>query len=176
MLLRTRAVIDNFVRPLLPFPFRNDAMRANVGSRSGWNAAATTVISEFLLVRSLLRHSHFMYHVCARTRSSSSSSSACPFARFIRGAVRTTRSLVHHSWVSLRDGSINPTIILRAEVDEEIISNSHARNRTHLPRLDCGVFIIIGYTGTVKFIVALYRADNRTSISGIYYHTWLIKA
>lgn len=136
---QTRAVTDHIARPLLPFPFRNDA---NVDSRSGWNAA-TTVISEFLLVRSLPRHSHFMYHVCARTRSSSSAT--CPFARFIRGAVRTTRSLVHHSWVSLRDGSINPTIILRAEVDEEIISNSHARNRTHLPRLDCRVFIIIGY-------------------------------
>lgn len=171
LLRRTRAVTDHFARPLLPFPFCNDAMRANVDSRSGWNAA-TTVISEFLLVRSLPKHLHFMYHVCARTRSSSS---ACPFARFIRGAIRTTRSLVHHSWVSLRDGSINPTIILRAEVDEEIISNSHARNRTHLPRLDCGVFIIIGYTGTVKFIMALYRADNRTSISGIYYRTWPIK-
>lgn len=141
-------------------------MRANVDSKSGWDAAAATVISEFLLVRSLPRHSYFMYHRVCQNKIVVGFARSCDSSG---EAVRTTRSLVHHSWVSLRDGSINPTIILRAELDEEIISNSHARNRTQLPRLDCGVFIIIGYAGTVKFIVALYRTDNRTSISGIYY-------
>jgi len=38
MLCQTRATVDR-ASPLLPFPFRNDAMRANVGSGSGWNAA-----------------------------------------------------------------------------------------------------------------------------------------
>lgn len=92
---RIRAVADH-ARALLPFPFsQRRAMRANVGRESGWNAA-TAVISEFLLVRSLPRHSRFMFRACARTRSSSTRS----FVRFVRGAVRATRSLVHHSWVT----------------------------------------------------------------------------
>lgn len=60
---QTRAAVDH-VSPLLPFPFRNDAMRANVGSGSGWNAT-TAVISEFLPVRSLQRHfAFYVSRVC----------------------------------------------------------------------------------------------------------------
>lgn len=82
-------------RALLPFFFsQRRAMRANVGSESGWNAA-TAVISEFLLVRSLPRHSRFMFRACARTRSSSTRL----FVRFVWEAIYMTRSLVHHSWV-----------------------------------------------------------------------------
>lgn len=93
-----RAVADH-ARALLPFPFsQRRAMCANVGSESGWKVGTRrrAVISEFLLVLSLPRYSRFMFRACARTRSSSTRS----FVRFVRGAVRTTRSLVHHSWVT----------------------------------------------------------------------------
>lgn len=91
---RTRVVADH-AHASLPFSFsQRRAMRANVGSKSGWNAA-TAVISEFLLVRSLPRHPRFMFRACARTRSSSTRS----FMQFVWEAIRTTRSLVHHSWV-----------------------------------------------------------------------------
>ena len=90
-------------RALLPFLFCNDAMRANVGSEFGWNAVSA-VISEFLLVRSLLRHSRFMFRACARNKIIVNS-----FVRFIRGAIRTTRSLVHHCWVTRKMDLLTPS-------------------------------------------------------------------
>jgi len=152
-------VVADYARALLPFPFsQRRAMCANVGSESGWNAAAT-VISEFLLVHSLPRHSRFMFRACARTKSSSTRS----FVRFVRGAIRTTRSLVHHSWVTREMDLLTLSSLRAGWWWEEIILNLHARNRTRLSRLDYGIFIIIE-----EFIVALYSVDNWNSILETY--------
>lgn len=60
------------------------------------------VISEFLLVRSLPRHSRFMFRVraCVPDRRRLAACLFVPFRSRRRGAVGALRSLVHHSWVT----------------------------------------------------------------------------